>query len=242
MIQDVADQLTDTATADWGRKLCWPIAGTLGSEGRHRLAVLFADRDFERTSPLWRNMRPQREHFREILKSTHPGEKGTEKFLADLKGFVAGGRRAEKKAERYVNVLFYEAKNWAYSQQTYFAELEGIQRRIDFARGIFLVALVGFALGVMATVLCAIAWCSNFRHAREGYEGVRCRLRRREIANVAAVALGMVALLVGVGLLASVAYANAQVFFNERAFGYYASHLQYRTLVARELPAAEAGP
>ena len=244
MIQDVADHLTDTGPGDRYHERGFVlrlIVDTLGSEGGHRLRVLFQDKRLRQTSPLWENMLPQKEHFRRILKSTYSDDDGaTEQFLRDLADFVEDRRPQE--AERYVNVLFYEAKNWAYSQQTYFTELESIQRRIDFARGIFLVALAGIVLGVVATLLCAIAFCSNCQRTRQPQEAAKRRSRNRNsIANVAAGVLVIAALLAGVAVLAAVAYTNAQVFFNERAFGYFVSHLQYQTLIAPELPGAGSG-
>ena len=229
MIQDTTDHLTDT---EYHAVTLSRISDTLGSEGRHRLSVLFRDDSLRQTNALWDNMTSQRERFRRILISTYGDRHDIDPFLKNLEKFVK--EEGEHAAERYVNTLFYEAKNWAYSQETYFAELQSIQRRIDFARSIFLVAVAGIVFGVIASVLCVIALCMNRGANGEG------KNRRRDILGMTVSALATVALSCAVYGLSSFAYGNAQTYFNERAFGYYVSHFQYSALVASDGPQEDA--
>lgn len=220
MVQDTMDRLTDTG---YQSSLFGVIAKPLGSEGSHRLRILFADDKLTRMSPLWCNMGSQRHYLRRILNSTYRDVGDTESFLNDIAKFVAK-KDGKRKAERYVNTLFYEAKNWSYSQPTYFRELESIQRRIDFSRSVFLVAAVGACLSVLLFIASVIAWY------RRGADTSYTRRTKRVMLR-AVITVFVLFLLSGV---ATFGYGNAQVYFNERAFGYYVSHLQYRTLVGPE--------
>ncbi len=220
MVQDISDHLTDTEF----RLGSYP----LGSEGWHRLRVLFADDEFRKVNALWENMGSQSVQLTRILESTYgsTADADVELFVANLEKFVE--ERGREEAERYVNVLFYEAKNWAYSQPNYFGELQSIQRRIDLARSIYLLTAVGFIVGLLALVGCGVAW---WRNSGKGRGAVR---RQHDVCRVGRSVGAMLLVLLALGGLTDYAYGRAQWYFNERAFGYYVSYWQHRRLSARE--------
>ena len=218
MVQDVSDHLTDTEF----RFGSYP----LGSEGWHRLRVLFADDKFQEVNALWKNMGSQSVHLERILKSTYESTEDVDLFLADLGKFVE--KRCHRLAERYINAIFYEAKNWAYSQSGHFSELQSIQRRIDFARSIYLLAAVALVVALVVLAGCAVALRRN---SGVGRGAVR---RRSEVLRVRRGVGVAILVLFAVGGLTDYAYGRAQWYFNERAFGYYVSYWQHRRLAALE--------
>lgn len=154
-------------------------------------------------------------------------------------------QRVRKLAEIYVNGLYYPAKNWAYSQENYYDELEKIQRRIDWARSsslvTFILGVVG--LGLSAALLVAAWACSKVEEKflalfpKDGapqsgwaalvHDVIDILRKLRENSMLRVKRLGTVLVVATVTwLLMKVAYAHSEEQFNERVFGYYISYLQ----------------
>jgi 5'-nucleotidase (lipoprotein e(P4) family) len=113
--------------------------------------------------------------------------------------------------------MYYSAKNWAYQQPTYFAELEALQRHVDWARSLFLITswmlVVGLGLGAAKSVLAAM-FSSSDPEKPSRVEGVAWD-------RMVALSFG----LLGVAILARLSHGHAELQFNERVFGYYQTHL-----------------
>ena len=207
IIQDFTDNLTDSEykgtlfVAELQHRI-------LGSEGDHRVKLLF--RDGEETG-LWNNISSELGYISRILHRTYP-QKADEvrKFLQSPAEFT---KRNRDQALSFVNTVYYEAKNWAYAQDTYFDELESIQRRIDFSRSTFLVATWGIA---------GILLVSLFVFARLYFQDPKTTMKSEFAKRFAKVLV----LLMLVSFFGCVGYDRSETNFNERAFGYFFSHLR----------------
>ncbi len=134
-----------------------------------------------------------------------------------------------KVATTIVNKTYYLAKNWAYSQDQYFDELEFIQRRIDFSRSCFLIGSWTLAIVVVATTLRLMSFVvprmraswRDWRVPQYSLSGcVASLLLRTLIASASCIILCA---------LTREEYALAENNFNERAFGYFVTHLDLTT-------------
>lgn len=170
------------------------------------------------------------EGFLNVAQSVLGQPTGTDDYLAFLREPVAwlnatmdGEGNPEparwEKATACVNVLYYHAKNWCYMQDTLYDELESIQRRIDFSRSCFHVCML--AVAVVVSVLAVLSVKPLFPPWRR--EEIRGWLRYAGRSGV------VLTLLVMVCLCCRYGYLFSEANFNERAFGYYLSHVRYET-------------
>lgn len=159
-----------------------------------------------------------------------------QKFEPDLPPL----QRVRKLAEVYVNGLYYPAKNWAYSQENYYDELEKIQRRIDWARSSSLVTLIlsvvglllygvfvvaGLAFSKVANLLTRLASGGAPSPGVQNFINVVQRLRQNSKLRAKRVLI-VVAIVTVTWPCMKLAYAHSEEQFNERVFGYYISYLQ----------------
>ena len=120
-------------------------------------------------------------------------------------------------AEAVVNRLYYPAKNWNYGQDTYFIELREIEKRLEWARSSFLLISWAVILSIPA-----VAWrLMRLIVAWFGGQLWRKNDAARALGRSSLIVVGMIL----VGVPATGAYRDAERLFNERAFGYYVSHL-----------------
>lgn len=147
-----------------------------------------------------------------------------EKFLnEDLEPKVSAERR--EVAVKGVQRLYYPAKNWAYTHPNHFVELERVQRRIDWSRSFFLIGAYGlvavFVLGVVARV-------RRSKSAGDSVNMARARFAKRT---------GLLgALLALLCACSNIAYSHSESQFNERAFGYFLSHLGRSDVATAKAP------
>lgn len=126
-----------------------------------------------------------------------------------------------KRLRGAVQQAYYEAKNWCYKQPTYFQELEGAQRRIDFCRTCthltawFLAGLAACVAWNLARLLLWNRWPA-WRQGRDA-----CGAWRSLALRAGCLTLGGVLL----AWISANGYRYAEINFNERVFGYYASML-----------------
>jgi hypothetical protein len=248
-IGTVAETFTDQfVDSDREKQLIWPPR--LHSETYHRVTTLFKDLEaqncnFNDLEPVLRAiaLRPTA-IGRAVLtnakyqnKMTLVGDllyikelgKAAERFQQSPKTIEAGKKGASQHPAmelnvscdtlgRSVNALYYLAKNWSYSDDSYFSELQAIQRKIDFLRSIYLV--LGW-LGLLVLVGGAIgAWRARSWAAWPP-------MRR------ALIVCGGVSLL---GIATHMGWDRAEINFNERAWGYFLSHLDLQ----ENIPCREA--
>jgi 5'-nucleotidase (lipoprotein e(P4) family) len=242
IISDVTDQLTDTDRS-FEHSAWYSVprlqAFFLGSEGDHRVKTLFSDPGKEKCATgLGREILGRQAYLMEQLTGDDVCKA---EFIYDACAFLAGGgtcaatdrRRA---ATRFVNQLYYTAKNWTYTQDTYFQEMETIQRRIDFSRSVFLLAswalvLLPFALMIaLAGLWARLALPEELRrkgrritetgfvdpHDPLTYRGATLRVAK------------LMVLLAAICWIAQTGYGGAEEIFNERAYGYHISALNER--------------
>lgn len=207
--QDFTDELTDSDPA-YDSVLSDLAYTMLGRESEHRFSTLFKEADGGRElRPVGREIFAHLDHWRTIVLS--PARAWDDRawvaaFLDDPEGALASSATIADPATRtghaqdVVNAIYYDAKNWCYSQDNYFDELERIQRRIDFARSSFMVALVGTLAALFLSCVMLI------RPARRLATGISRVLTRGPAATgatvVAAGTLGLSGMLwvLGTGL------------------------------------------
>ena len=207
IVQDITDNLTDSEyrkvffISDWQHRV-------LDSEGNHRLKVLFEDR---KATGLWTNISSEMGYISQILYRIYP--KNADKVSEFLKSPVEFAKCNKEQARKFVNTIYYEAKNWAYLQKNYFAELESIQRRIDFSRSTFLVSTWGV---VLFPLLVIVSFVRLYRQPQNTITKSKLPIKLLKVLS----------LLVAVSIFGWFGYDRAETNFNERAFGYFFSHLR----------------
>lgn len=110
--------------------------------------------------------------------------------------------------EKIVNPLYYRAKNWSSGHSIYSKELEFIQRRIDFARSLFLLMIVLFYVSSLSFLYVLI-----FRRKKNWFI-------LHLVQSIITISLSVL-----LSFVSNLAYGFAENNYNERAFGYYVSHL-----------------
>ena len=215
--EGITDNLTDSeAQSEWSRAVWF-----LGSEDFHRFSTLVkldSETGTYRFSGLGKDL-IQHKTFTDRALGRRL-ERGAGNFLADVNAFLTvlpedAKNRNEVKAKRlkdaetYSNLLYYPAKNWAYTQDNYFDELQGIQRRIDWSRSSFLICYYGLMLDALVLLVLGILYVC-------GDAGKRAIVQ----------ALCLIPILAVSAWLCVQSYEHCETQFNERAYGYYASYLQ----------------
>lgn len=249
LVQDLTDHLVDSEYASSIAPLRW-TRELLGSEGSHRLAALMS---VGRESYELRGL--GREVFgNEVLMDMVRTQLGIRESPADPRNqFIelarsAGTlpvpkdrRQAEvelQAAKGVVSTLYYRAKNWLLGHPVYSIEMNGLQRRIDITRSMFLVACGSLMLLVVlllgACLRAGVPLSGRQLGQRLLRRPVRKNPRRRPFLRRRLRIYGLRSLrpalvLVSIAVLCVVAYARAENNFNERAFGYYSSHVHDTT-------------
>jgi acid phosphatase len=134
----------------------------------------------------------------------------------------------------FARKTYYLAKNWTYSQDNYYAELEGIQHRIDFSRSCFLIGtwtmfgMIVLILFKIVIVLCGRGylfavnqWFPAQKNHLASAVAAWPSIPRRFVVRTLVVAVSISLLC----LITRTSYALAEQNFNERVFGYFATHL-----------------
>ncbi len=140
-------------------------------------------------------------------------------------------------AESMVSQLYDPAESWAHSVSTHAAELQGMQRRADWARGSFMLAswalllisvpLIGRCVGCLIEIAATLIGAaegptSGVTSADDLLAVVREALAKSGV--IPTVVISLFAWIVCTG--AASAYANVERVIGERTFGYYSSHLE----------------
>lgn len=238
IVQDLTDYLTDTDAhhvRSWRiDPVRWPGVG-LESEGELRFSALVAEQPGAehgkfRLTPLGRELLCERRHqVRPLL--TDPSKAGLE-FLCDPEGYLeresdsllAGDTAPRKAVTSVCNGIYYAAKNWCYTENTLYDELERIQRRIDFSRSVFLVSAWG-VLGMILLAVVMIVWERLARWVQKPSPDVaKPSSQRTSRACWLAVKVGVILLVVAI--FARLGYHHGEGVFNERAYGYYATFIR----------------
>lgn len=146
-----------------------------------------------------------------------------DKFTSDKEsGFPA---YSLKEFEKNVNILYYEAKNWAYREiDNHYSELEEIQRRIDFSRSVFLVLIYGVASVLLAFTFRLLYYISYLMIRLARAENVSLRLDVFYITKKYKLVTPVWIVMIVFCFITSAGYRNAEKVYNERVFGYYSSY------------------
>ena len=231
LMEDITDHLTDVDT-DYAwyepQKLQQML---LGKESKHRFDALF--KSDQETGELRLN-HLGREVFRDTKYVAGIIGVAPASFVDGQTGTVLPNADIEDVCGR-INAVYYDAKNWCYSQDNYFAELESIQQRVDFSRSCFLVSSWGLMAYVPILVLdyfCLKSFPVKYA------SGIRCLVGHRRLrpgttpdpwaspcdASWRSRLVKCVSALLVVSLLGCTGYWHSENVFNERAFGYHVSH------------------
>ena len=191
----------------------------LSSEGDRRVAVLF-DKECNAHS-LWTSILSEKDYVKTLLERIHEDPLAIEEFLENN----TRNCNTEGNAEKYVNTIYYDAKNWAYMQDTYYAELAMIQHRIDFARCISLVAFCSASIMVFSFFLCLALRFQPpiFSRALSGAQ------KRKSVRSLPHKLIAIIVLVV-FSYFSSEGFQAAEKHFNQRTLGYYYSYLRAKKI------------
>ncbi len=247
VVQDIADHLTDSCHLESRLRFSSVLgysANILRVEGEHRLDTLFKTNkekgDYELRG-IGGELLSFKEHWSKRLSRSYSDAEALacldlyienpEEFIniRDCPEWIDPTKEPKRENRikiasiRFTNKIYYVCKNWCYLNRNYFEELEKIQRRIDFSRSSLLVAAFGlFLMFAAATLLLVSHLVNRIGSRREGsgnssdQRTIGSRMKR---IGSTAFCLFLVFLLAGMG------YSHSEQNFNERAFGYYSSHL-----------------
>ncbi len=234
VVENITDHLTDSERDNPGNPIAAFQINILKSEGHHRFKTLFKNCDYD---SLEKNRDKKKRQWKDLkdLNNCRLSGLGKEIFLTS-KDFVARNAtskmmneitregaqffinafdkslsredfiKARQEGEDFVNILYYEAKNWAYAQKNHYEELDSIQRHIEYTRSSFLIATYGIAILFISFII------SLFFRESECF----FRLKRLSI---------ILATLLIISWISLRGYDHTENNFNERAFGYFASHM-----------------
>lgn len=259
LVQGWTDQLTDTDRQDCASSLGGRMTGSLldpgclmPSESDLRFSALFAkdtsaglEESRCKLNGLGRDVFGRRRPELDALIQDQ-GVAQANEFLDNpcdhvnkVPGLCEGkwhGAQIPKEIRGWVNRIYYAAKNWCYGEPTLFEELELVQRRIDLSRSALALAIWGIWISGACTVLAMVLGIRGIRHrllvnGRFGSLAILDRLDRYGVV------LRMARTVVPLGAVVFIShkgYRHAEVQFNERAIGYYFSHLDREAKPKRE--------
>lgn len=121
-----------------------------------------------------------------------------------------------------INTIYYQSKNWCYSEPTHFQELDLIQNRIDFARSTAIISIIALILSFWLCLVQVIV-----KSKRSSKDSAGAKENFKWIINHNLRLLLFAALLF---LFARGGYRITEKNFNERVFGYYYTHLVEKSL------------
>lgn len=224
LIHDATDLVADMSRG----KVCnVPILCTLlSSEEDRRIEVLFKNQD--KPTGLWISILSERRYVRGLLERIHQKDgKNVEDFLkCEEKCFPKSdqeyGKTIVEYRKKYVNTIYYDAKNWAYMQPTYYNELEMIQYRSDFAR---CMSLLAFCYAVLSLIFACFLLPNLFSS----------NLQKRKSVSSLGRKLIVIAVLFILSYAASEGFQTAERHFNMRTFGYYYSYLRTKEICPKDV-------
>jgi hypothetical protein len=118
------------------------------------------------------------------------------------------GETEMKKQANAVNQIYYDAKNLVYHENTYFTELQEIEKRVNFARSLTFLCLIYSLLFSVVAILCWLPWKWEFISS--------VRKKRKFILLIFGIyVLGI--------FLARISFRSETINYNLRVFGYYIS-------------------
>lgn len=234
-IQDVSDKWTDSSHHERNFEIvdprCWSKK-FLKTEDEHRFETLFEEEDDKKAlkaNGLGREVLTagKRSAFKDVLRRDGKGiplsVKGQkEKYFVEKTALMDS-----------CSVFYYEAKNWCYLQPTYFSELRRIQQRIDFSRSSFMLLSL-YLYGFVAVLLWhLVSTHIGGRLTKGGSEAEgtnadqQSKLTWNAVFGRAFYRLVTTLCMVIVLSFGCVwGFHHAENVFNERAFGYYVSHIR----------------
>ena len=149
-----------------------------------------------------------------------------------------------KSAKDLINRIYYQAKNWAYSQDNYYHLLRSIQTRIDFSRSLHLTSTFFLILFFIVWVLSYLRMViknetrqeklDQASNNRSGFKKIWrniCCIFREKIPAILREQMSVaILILLFFSCFTLLGYKHAENMFNERAFGKYISHLERNSL------------
>ena len=229
--QYLTDHLTDSERSSTP---VWPAGPIkLHEESYHRISALFSEFEYPKNggaclelSGLGREVF-SRDLWRERIPTSVGNKKISERLYLSLSEKPQVASKACSKGTYFdidkeglvavVNSYYYMAKNWSYSQNTYFDELQGIQRSLDFLRSGMLVAAWALILVPLSLLVSLWRWRPSGNLA-ESLEQAKFAFRR-----VAMRAFVLSFCLYSISYSAHLGWERAEISFNERALGYFST-------------------
>ncbi|MGB5008558.1 MAG: hypothetical protein WBO39_16585 [Ferruginibacter sp.] len=133
--------------------------------------------------------------------------------------------------------IYYTSKNWCYLKaEPIRKELDAIQERIDFSRSVCIVSFFGL-MGIILIYLAYYVY-EQFKKKSSRFKiitvfRINDIVRRREIHKKVFYPTRSVLILLLLIYISRICYSAAEKNFNERAMGYYVSHLKIEKTESR---------
>ena len=148
-------------------------------------------------------------YVKEMLKNRYKDEaSGCKKIGEEITNFLHQDTvEWNTKTRQYANFLYYQAKNWAFHQETYFQELRTIELRTSFSRSMFYVLLLWIIVILTKFILGKVKRMIYLSkdHKNRGPD------------------LFLFLIILFLLFLSGYAQRKSDIEFNKRVFGYFAS-------------------
>jgi len=235
LAQDITDHFTDSEYFPLFKSSMWPPQvqqSILGKEESLRFSALFKKENGKWVyNSLGREVFSNKQFLEQaLLQQAHAKinyNLEMQNFANDPIEYLKNNdKESQKIATRFVCKLYYMAKNWAYTNTNYFIELESVQRRIDFTRSAFHIGtwtILGQAF--LAFLIMMELWIKRRLTPRLLFLSTPAKDFITSTENINRLFKSLVIIVVII-TISKIGYRNAEENFNERAFGYYVSHLQ----------------
>ena len=245
VIENITDHLTDSEPRHYFESLWWPPklqAQLLQPERYHRFETLsYGCHETTLASCKLRGVGKAIFNNHKDYVEAHVFSQEQKSFAESPVDYLRGKTKgapadfAERRlvAEKFSNNIYYTAKNWAYTQSTHYDELQSIQRHIEYTRSSFLIASFGILM-IVATLIGSPVWWRSFPRGKGNAPATYPVLQQLKRG------VGSMAVLAVFSFFAWQGYAHSEINFNERAFGYYISHLDQEEKARRaKIPPSE---
>ena len=228
IIHDISDSLSTQDLPRWSQGI--PIIGEI-LPSQDRMNILFEIGNQDEVigiTPLGREVLSQQKHVTRLLNSIYDRNSQVDQFLECPIEFA---NMDAETTSRYVNSLYFNAKNWTYSHPNYFHEMEIIEQRIDFARSASITCFIG-ALFLLFSLLPVVI----FRRTIDGSNALSEKLKNIMIGHLSFSKTGLksccilIIFLVALSFFSKWGFRAGSIHFDKRAFGYFYSYLHARDL------------
>ncbi len=221
LIEDVSDNLIDNRDSLGG--ISRVLSSTVPSEPNIRLKTIvnFSESGTELTK-LGDELFQEKGLLQEAILKVESKIHVDQDSLLNYPEFYLGGQDEHQfrtlGIQRIINSIYFRAKNWCYSQDNYFQELELIQARVDFSRSTYVILIFFLLVSLLVLILQSI-FLVRRKKPLAGELKKQKNVERKQVLYCILIALSFI-------FISRFAYVITEQNFDKRAVGYYLSHVE----------------